>query len=167
VQPPVVVWGSGVRCLLEEGGVTGGPGGDRVVGVAGARVDDHDMGAVGEVPGPGLGEVPAVLVEHGDDAGFGGDVEAVRALVVGEDIGSCADPGGAGDLPVREVDGEQGGVVVAGDEREPRLRVEGESVVVAAAGKREPAGDVQGFGVDGGEIALPCTATRIWSATGS
>ena len=66
-----------------------------------------------------------------------------------------ADYGGAGALPGRQVDGEQGGVVLAGDEREPRRWVEGEAVAAAAAGRRETAGDVQGVGVDGGEIALP------------
>ncbi|QTJ71430.1 hypothetical protein HYG77_39060 (plasmid) [Rhodococcus sp. ZPP] len=89
-----------------------------IEGVVGARVDRDDVGAVGEVTGPEFGEMSALLVEHADGAALGGDVKAVGALVVGEDIGSCADPDGADDLPVREVDGEQGGVVVAGDERE-------------------------------------------------
>lgn len=47
---------------------------------AGSRgVDDHDVCAVGEVPGPELGEVAVLLVEHGDGATFGGDMEAVQS----------------------------------------------------------------------------------------
>jgi len=64
------------------------------------------------------------------------------------------DPAGAGNLPAVEVDGEQGGVVRAGGEREPRSRVEGEAVAAAAAGRPKPAGVAERSGVDGGEIAV-------------
>ncbi|WP_368680854.1 hypothetical protein [Rhodococcus opacus] len=45
--------------------------------------------------------------------------KALLALVVGEDIWLFTDRR-AGGLPDRQVDGEQGGVVRAGNEREPR-----------------------------------------------
>lgn len=117
------------------------------------RVDRDDVSVVGEVTGPGRGQVPVLLVEHADGATLGGDVKTLRALIVGEDIGLFADRGGAGDLRGRQIDGEQRGITFAGDEGQPSLGVEREAVAAAAPGQLEPAGDGQSARVDGGEIA--------------
>src|SRR5712691_7643632 len=141
------------RCGLvdHEGGVAGGPAGYRVVAAVGGGVDGDDVGAGGEVAAPGDGEAPAGVVQGGDPAGFGRYVQAVRAGVVGQDVGVWADGGVAGDLPGGQVHGEQGGVAVAGDEREPGGGVQGQAVVVVAAGQRYAPDDRQGRRVDHGE----------------
>ncbi|MXM68677.1 hypothetical protein GR925_36010 [Streptomyces sp. HUCO-GS316] len=71
------------------------------------------MGAVGD------GEVPAAAVADGDSAGFGGGIQAVGGGVVGQDVGVIADAVGAGDAPGGQVEGEEAGVAVAGNESEP------------------------------------------------
>ena len=84
--------------------------------------------------------------------------------VVGQDVGLGADGGRAGDPPAGQVEGEQGGVAVAGDEGEPVGAVEGEAVIVVAARQRDAAGDRAGEWVDHGELVaglhvdehLPC-----------
>ena len=65
------------------------PGGHRVVGVVGDRVDRDDVSVVGQVSGPDGGQVPALSVEHADGAALGGDVKTLRSLVVGQDVGSA------------------------------------------------------------------------------
>jgi hypothetical protein len=89
-----------------------------------------------------------VVVQDGQVAGFGGDVQAAGGWVVGEHVRLVAYLAGAGDLPGDQVEGEQAGVAVAGDEREPGGRVEGQAVVVVAAGQCQPAGDGEGGRVD-------------------
>ncbi|SEC33065.1 hypothetical protein SAMN04490239_3700 [Rhodococcus koreensis] len=49
------------------------------------------MRIIGEMTGPDLGEVAVLLVECGEGAGFGRDIETVGALVVGEHVGASAD----------------------------------------------------------------------------
>ena len=53
----------------------------------------------------------------------------MRDGVVGQHVGVGTDGVGASDLPGVQVDGEQRGVGVAGDKRQPFDRVEGEPVV--------------------------------------
>src|SRR5947207_837457 len=134
------------ECRVAVGSV-----GDGVVAAVGGGVDGDDVGAVGEVGASGDGEVPVVGAEGGDPAGLGGHVQPSYARVVGQDVRILADRVMAGDLPGVQVEGEQGGVAVAGYEREPAGGVQGEAVAVVAAGQRHPPGDGQGGRVDDGE----------------
>src|SRR5207253_2565500 len=97
-------------------------------------VDGDYVGAVGELGAAGDGQVAVVVVGDGDPARFGGDVQAVVAGVVGEDVGVLADPVVAGDTPGVEVEGEQAGVGVAGDERQAVGGVAGGAAVQDGAG---------------------------------
>jgi hypothetical protein len=132
--PPGRGWGSAAGVEGHEGRSAVGSVGDGVVAAVGGRVDGDDVGVVGEVGAVGDGESPVVLVEDGQPAAFGGDVEPAGGGVVGEDVGVVADASGVEDLLGVQVDGQQGGVGVAGDEREAVGGVEGQAVVVVAAG---------------------------------
>lgn len=55
------------------------------------------------------------------------------------------------DLPGGQVEGEHDGVAVAGDQRETVGVVDGEAMVVVAAGQRDPAGDGGRVRVDDGK----------------
>ena len=114
----------------------------------GARVDDHNMCAVGERAAAGDGQVAAVFVEDGEPVAFRRDVEPVRAGVVGQHVWVTADPMLVNDLPAVEIHGQEHRVAVAGDERQPGRRVEDQTVVAVAAGQRDPPDDRQRHPVD-------------------
>jgi len=118
---------------LEECGVAVHAGGQRVVGVVGELVDGDHVRAVGEMIRSGDAELAVVQVEQGDPAAFGGDLEPVRARVVGQHVGLGPDRAAADRLSGGEVDGEQGGVGVAGHEAQPVGWVEGQPMGVIAS----------------------------------
>src|SRR6516225_8127970 len=72
--------------------------------------------------------------------------------VEGQDVRSDAHAGGPGYPPGVHVDGEQDVVDITGDEGEPGWAVEGQAVVVGAAGQRYAAGDRTGGRVDDHEL---------------
>ena len=88
------------------------------IDAVGGRVDGDRVGGVGELRLGGLvrGSVP--LVDDRDGAGPAGEVEAAEAGVEGEDVWVVADNERRGDGLGVEVDGEEVGFVLAGDERQ-------------------------------------------------
>src|SRR5207247_3564055 len=99
----------------------------------------------------GHGRAAVVYVQDGEPAAFGRDVEPVRAGVVGDHVGVLPDGMAVEDLPGVQVDGEQDGVAVAGNECQPVGVVDSQPVVVVAAWQFDAAGDAGGGGVDDDE----------------
>jgi hypothetical protein len=97
-------------------------------------VDGDHVSSVGQVIGADHVQPAIALVQDGDPAALRGHVEPVGGLVVGQDVGFLADGIGARGLPGAEVEGEQCGVGVAGDEAQPLARIQAQPVAVLAAG---------------------------------
>src|SRR5262249_9613892 len=144
---------SSVTCLVEQQGRLAAVAlWDRVVAAMSGGINCDDVGSVSKVGAAGDGEFAVVFVEDGEPAAFGSDVEPAGGRVIGEDVGVVADALGVDGLPRVQVDRQQGGVGVAGDERKPVRGVEGEAVVVVAAGQRYPPDDGEGGRVDHGQL---------------
>ena len=86
--------------------------------------------------------------EHGDDTAFGGDVEAAQSRVEVEHVRFVANRCAREHVLGLEVENEQRGIAVAGDERKPPRRIEVEPVVVLTARQRVAPSNPFSFRVD-------------------
>src|SRR5439155_337272 len=104
----------------------------------GGGVHGHHVCCVGEVAAAGHLRVPVVYREGGQPAALGRDVQPVRARVVGKHVGVLPDGVVLEDLPGGQVEGEQDGVAVAGQDR-PGVLVEDDHLVGVGGGGVDPA----------------------------
>jgi hypothetical protein len=107
-----------------------------------------------------------MVVQTDHPAAFGGKVEAVGDGIVGQYVGGRVHDVGIGDLPVGQIQGEQDGVAVAGDKRQSCDRVQGESVIMIAAGQRHPAQDRQCGRIDDCKTVLGLHGDEHCAAAG-
>src|SRR5262245_11187917 len=107
-----------------------------------ARVDGDGVRRRGKEREPELAQTVPGLGEHGDDAALGGDVEPAERAVEGKHVGRVADARAARHLHRAQVEGEQAGVLVTGDERQSSRGVDVEAVVAGAALERYSTDDL-------------------------
>ena len=114
---------------------------EREEDVVGCLVDCNGMGMRGESRSPLIGQGRPAHLEDGDDSTFGGDVQALEAVVIGEYIRVRADLGERTLGHGREIDCGETAVSFTGNEREAGAFFEIQAVGAGASTEADSGSD--------------------------